>query len=155
MFRFYCILPFEPLGRTTVQYMYMQYVMKPCTSILTEYRQSARLFPVVGIRTPPTPHPQASAPPPPLVRGNGHTRWRERGWESPNFGEGTDTVVLCIYVLCVYSHPLFIFLPIRVAGPFDIFSTLWNFPCFHYVVTVATHRVFDLKLDPASKQFST
>ncbi len=25
----------------------------------------------------------------------GHTRWRERGWESPNSDEGTYTVVLC------------------------------------------------------------
>jgi hypothetical protein len=35
--------------------------------------------PVVGIGTPPTPHPLA---PPLWFRGEGHTRWRERGWES-------------------------------------------------------------------------
>jgi hypothetical protein len=34
---------------------------------------------------------------PPLLRGEGHTRWRERGWESPNSYEGTYTVVLYIY----------------------------------------------------------
>jgi hypothetical protein len=31
---------------------------------------------------PPTPHPQASVPPPPCFWGEGNTRWRERGWES-------------------------------------------------------------------------
>jgi hypothetical protein len=35
--------------------------------------------PVVGIGTPTTPHPQASVPP--WFRGEGHTRWRERGWD--------------------------------------------------------------------------
>ncbi len=60
--------------------------------------------PVVGIGTPPTPHPQASVPPPLLwFRGEGHTRWRERGWESPNSDEGTYTVVLFIYMCFVHS----------------------------------------------------
>jgi hypothetical protein len=31
-------------------------------------------------------------PPPPLVRGGGNTRLRERGCEGPNSDEGTDTV---------------------------------------------------------------
>ncbi len=64
-------------------------------------RQSAKLSPVVGIGTLPTPYPQASVPPPPWFRGEGHTRWRERGWESPNSDEGTYTVVL--YIICIYS----------------------------------------------------
>jgi hypothetical protein len=34
---------------------------------------------------------------PPGSGGGGHTRWRERGGESPNFDEGTYTVVLFIY----------------------------------------------------------
>jgi hypothetical protein len=42
------------------------------------------------------------------VLGEGHTRWRERGWESPNSDEGTYTVVLFIYVLCA---PVSIFHP--------------------------------------------
>jgi hypothetical protein len=33
---------------------------------------------------------------PPPVLGEGHTRWRERGWESPNSDEGTYTVVFFI-----------------------------------------------------------
>jgi hypothetical protein len=33
-------------------------------------------------------------------RGEGHTRWRERGRESFNSNKGTYTVVLYIYVLC-------------------------------------------------------
>jgi hypothetical protein len=41
-------------------------------------------------------------PPPPLVPG-GHTRLPERGWESPNTDEGTDTVVLCLYMYLVIT----------------------------------------------------
>ena len=33
--------------------------------------------------------------------GGGHTRWRERGWESPYSDEGTYTVVLFIYMYFV------------------------------------------------------
>ncbi len=43
---------------------------------------------------PPTTHPHAS-----VLRGEGHTRWRERGWESSNSDEATYTVVLYI---CMY-----------------------------------------------------
>ncbi len=57
--------------------------------------------PVVGIGPPPTFHPQASVPPPPFVRGERHTRWRERGWESPNSDEGTCTVVL-LYICTLW-----------------------------------------------------
>jgi hypothetical protein len=59
--------------------------------------------PVAGIGTPPTPHPQASVLPPLWFRGEGHTRWRERGWESPNSNEWTMDIhcgTLYIYVLC-------------------------------------------------------
>jgi len=35
---------------------------------------------------------------PPWFWGEEHTRWRQRGWESPNFEEGTYTVVLFIYM---------------------------------------------------------
>jgi hypothetical protein len=38
--------------------------------------------PVVGIGTPPNPQPYV--PPPLLFWGEGHTRWRERGWDSPS-----------------------------------------------------------------------
>jgi hypothetical protein len=46
----------------------------------------------------PNPHPQGSVPHPPWIRGEGHTRLRERGWESPNSDEGTYTVVLYTYI---------------------------------------------------------
>ncbi len=39
----------------------------------------------------------------PSTWGEGHTRWRERGWENPNSDERTYTVgslYTCIYVLC-------------------------------------------------------
>jgi hypothetical protein len=37
-------------------------------------------------------------------RGKGHTRWRERGRESPNPDEETNTVVLFIYVYFVGTN---------------------------------------------------
>jgi hypothetical protein len=58
------------------------------------------LSPVVGIRTPPTPHPPASVPPN-GSGGGGHTRWREKGWEGPTSDEGTYTAVLFIYMYFV------------------------------------------------------
>ncbi len=45
--------------------------------------------------------------PPPRFWGEGHTRWRERGWESPNSDERTYTVVLFIYTY---------FVPVKVLG---------------------------------------
>jgi hypothetical protein len=56
----------------------------------------------------PNPSPAGECAPPPLVRGEGHTRLQERGWESSNSDEGTYTLVLCIvyiyvYVLCVFD----------------------------------------------------
>jgi hypothetical protein len=62
--------------------------------------------PVVGIGTSSPPHPQASVPPPPPVPGEGHTRWRERGWESPNSDEGTYTLVLCKYMYFVGNRSI-------------------------------------------------
>ncbi len=53
--------------------------------------------------SPPTPHPQASVPPPPCFWGEGNTRWRERGWggvPSPNSDEGLHCGTLYMYVLC-------------------------------------------------------
>ncbi len=70
----------------------------------TEQAECQAFSPVVGIGTPPTSHPQARACPP-WFRGEGHTRWRERGWESPNSDEGTYTVVLFIYMyFLVLNH---------------------------------------------------
>ncbi len=65
--------------------------------LIPQSRQSAKLF------------LQSSelGPHPPLIRGKGHTRWGERGWESPNSDEGTYTVVLYINI-CMYfvAHPI-------------------------------------------------
>jgi hypothetical protein len=38
-----------------------------------------------------------------VFRGEGHTRWKEREWESPKSDEGTYTVVLfiCMYFVLV------------------------------------------------------
>ncbi len=70
-------------------------------SVQTQSRQSAKLFLLsseLGL-----PHPSPAGECAPLWFGvEGHTRWREKGWESPNSDEGTYTVVLFIYiyVLC-------------------------------------------------------
>ncbi len=50
--------------------------------------------PVVGIGTPPTPHPQAIVLPPPLVQGGYTLAWEMRWEAGPNSDEGPDTVVL-------------------------------------------------------------
>ncbi len=52
--------------------------------------------PVVRIGTPPTPQPQASVFPPPLVQGGRDTlaAYGRGEWRGPNSDEGTDTVVL-------------------------------------------------------------
>ncbi len=42
----------------------------------------------------PNPAPAGECAPPPRFWGEGHTRGRERGWESPNSDEGRYTVVL-------------------------------------------------------------
>ncbi len=42
----------------------------------------------------PTPSHGGEFPSPPLVKGEGHTRLRERGWGGPSSDEGTDTLVL-------------------------------------------------------------
>jgi hypothetical protein len=50
----------------------------------------------------PNPSPAGECAPPFRSGGGGHTRRRERGWESPDSGEGTYTVVLCIYIYFVF-----------------------------------------------------
>ncbi len=54
----------------------------------TTYKEYHSVLPSSELGLPPTPHPQASVPPPPCFWGEGNTRWRERGWESPNSDEG-------------------------------------------------------------------
>jgi hypothetical protein len=77
-------------------------------NIYTLYHRVGRVlsfFPVVGIGTPPTPHPQASLPPSPGSGGGAHSLAREGLGESPNSDEGTYTVVLFIYTYFVlYIH---------------------------------------------------
>ncbi len=49
------------------------------------------------------------APTPLWFWGEGNTRWRERGWESPNCDEGTYTVVLCKYMYFVVWNVTWIY----------------------------------------------
>jgi hypothetical protein len=67
--------------------------------LCAQSRQSAKLFlksSELGLPQP-LARRRVCHPPPLWFRGEGHTRWRERGWESPNSDEGTYTVVLCKY----------------------------------------------------------
>ncbi len=50
----------------------------------------------------PNPSPAGECAPP-SFGSFGHTRWRERGWESPNSNEATYTVVLFIYIYFVFG----------------------------------------------------
>ncbi len=56
---------------------------------MPQSRQSAKVFSSRRNLDYPTPSPAGAFAPPPPVRGERHTRWRERGWESPNADEGT------------------------------------------------------------------
>jgi hypothetical protein len=61
--------------------------------------------PVVGIGTPPTPHPHASVPPPPLVPGGGvHSLAIEGVGESQFRRVDIHCGTLYIYVLCASLH---------------------------------------------------
>jgi hypothetical protein len=79
----------------------------------SQKRQSAKLFlqsSELGLPQPLT-RKRACPPPPPRFWGDGHTRWRERGWESPYSDEGTYTVLLCIYTYFVI-HIIYCFNPL-------------------------------------------
>jgi hypothetical protein len=47
----------------------------------------------------PNPSPAGKCAPTPRFWGERHTRWRERGWDSPNSDEG-NTLWYSLYVLC-------------------------------------------------------
>ncbi len=68
------------------------------------YKEYHSVCPSSELGLPPTPHPQASVPPPPCFWGEGNTRWRERGWESPNSDEG-HTLWYSLYVRTLWEQP--------------------------------------------------
>jgi hypothetical protein len=63
----------------------------------TQSRQSAKRFSSRWNWVSPTPLAAGECAPPPFGPGGGHTRLRLQGWGSPNFNEGTCTVVLYIH----------------------------------------------------------
>jgi hypothetical protein len=70
---------------------------------MAQSRQSEAFSQVVGIRTPPTPHPQVSVPPPlPVPWGGAHSQARE-GLGEPQFRRGDihcGTFSIYVHVLC-------------------------------------------------------
>jgi hypothetical protein len=66
----------------------------------------------------PNPSPPGECAPPPFDRGEGHTRWREKGWESSNSDEWTYTVVLFLYKYLVsFGHGAGFFPVVRIGTP--------------------------------------
>ncbi len=81
------------------------------------YKEYHSLCPSSELGLPPTPHPQASVPPPPCFWGEGNTRWRERGWESPNSDEGR-TLWYSLYVRTLWlPRSVHIFSCSRIGRP--------------------------------------
>ncbi len=76
-----------------------------CTHKVRTYKEYHSVCPSSELGLPPTPHPQASVPPPPCFLGEGNTRWRERGWESPNSDEG-HTLWYSLYVRTLWLYPV-------------------------------------------------
>jgi hypothetical protein len=68
--------------------------------------------------SPPTPHPQASVPPPLCFWGEGNTCWREKGLGESQFRRGAYTVVLfiCTYFVFWSKRYEYCTAPIRVNG---------------------------------------
>jgi hypothetical protein len=86
---------------TPVQHIGAHSPRLPAHHKLHTYKEYHSVCPSSEYGLPPTPHPQASVPPPPCFWGEGNTRWRERGWESPNSDEGhTLCSTLYMYILC-------------------------------------------------------
>ncbi len=76
------------------------------------YKEYHIICPSSELGLPPTPHPQISVPPPPCFCGEGNTRWRERGWESPNSDEG-HTLWYSLYVRTLWTSIY------SIEGPFS------------------------------------
>ncbi len=92
--------------------------------LLPQSRQSAVLFLQSSELGLPQPLTRGRVcPPPPRFWVERHTRWRERGWESPNSDEG-HTLLYSLYILYGCSPqlyttvvPLFLFTPPPVPSP--------------------------------------
>jgi len=54
----------------------------------------------------PNPPPAGECAPRPWFRGEGHTRWRERGWESANSNEGTYSTLWYSAYICTLCYHL-------------------------------------------------
>jgi hypothetical protein len=96
----------------------------PCPSLLgwvggrhkvRTYKEYHSVWPSSELGLPPTPHPQASVPPPPCFWGEGNTRWQERGWESPNSNEG-HTLWYSLYVRTLWREGKRAAAPQRMIG---------------------------------------
>jgi hypothetical protein len=75
-------------------------------------RQSAKLFFSRQNWDSPNPSPAGGCALPQFW-GEGYTRWREKGWESPNSDEGSYTVLqYSLYLRTLWSHPILRPLPL-------------------------------------------
>jgi hypothetical protein len=85
---------------------------------------------VVGVRTP-QPLARRRECPPIWFRGEGHTCWRERGWESPNSDEETYIVVLCKYMCFVYVLYLYGNRDVQLSHRYGYDSQFYYTPCLY------------------------
>jgi hypothetical protein len=96
---------FKHLSATDIPYP-LKYIIETLVSTLypLSYGWSHRVGRVLSFFSSrrdwgsPNPSPAGECAPTLWVRGKGHTRWRERGRESPNSEERTYTLVLYIWV---------------------------------------------------------
>jgi hypothetical protein len=70
--------------------------------MLGDSRQCAKLIFQSSELGPPNPSPTGECAPLPPVLGEGHTRWRERGWESPNSDERHTLWYYFVQYLCTH-----------------------------------------------------
>ncbi len=74
------------------------------------YKEYHSVRPSSELGLPPTPHPQASVPPPPCFWGEGNTRWRLSGEKGVGRVPIPTRGILCgtlyMYVLCGFNVPI-------------------------------------------------
>ncbi len=106
---------------------------------ITEEAECYAFSPVVGIGTPPTPHPQASVPSPPLVPGGGaHSLAREGVGESQFRRGDIHCGTLYIYVICGQNGP-HSWCDRGWGGP-QMYNHILPYPCHIQVFLFHTHK---------------
>jgi hypothetical protein len=104
----YVVFKYPRISWETIEWWWGRrcYFAQPPPHKVRTYKEYHSVCPSSELGLPPTPHPQASVPPPPCFWGEGNARWRERGWESPNSDEG-HTLWYSLYVRTLCPTPFY------------------------------------------------